>query len=255
MIYNGTSCNATGTNAQVGTSQFSTTRDDNTDVGYMYGTRGATTYADTVKNTNNSTIKTYVDNWYKSHMTNYTSYLGDELFCNDRSTTGKGYGKNETYYGANNRRYGNLRNATSSADLTSLYNTITLKCPQKNDAFTVSDTTKGNGALTYPVGLITMDEMVLAGGGTAFEQWSEKYYRVNRNYYLYTGQTYWGLSPYALIRSNIYVFHVHSVGHIGYGWTTNADGVRPVINLKSTVNVRNSKNSGTIDNPYQVIVK
>ena len=32
-----------------------------------------------------------------------------------------------------------------------------LTCLQKNDAFTVNDTSKGNEALTYGIGLITAD--------------------------------------------------------------------------------------------------
>ena len=39
-----------------------------------------------------------------------------------------------------------------------------LMCPQQNDAFTVSDTTNLNGDLTYPIGLLSSNEIVLAGG-------------------------------------------------------------------------------------------
>ena len=61
-----------------------------------------------------------------------------------------------------------------------------LTCPQQNDAFTVSDTSKGNGALTYGIGLITTDEVVLGGG------WNSN----NFDYYLYTGQYYLASSPF-----------------------------------------------------------
>ena len=60
-----------------------------------------------------------------------------------------------------------------------------LTCPQQNDAFTVNDTSKGNGALTYPVGLLSTDEIVLAGG------WNDS----NSGYYLYSGQYWWASSP------------------------------------------------------------
>ena len=36
-------------------------------------------------NKTNSTIKTYIDNWYQSNMTNYTDYIEDTVYCNDRS--------------------------------------------------------------------------------------------------------------------------------------------------------------------------
>ncbi len=39
----------------------------------------------------------------------------------------------------------------------------TLQCYNKNDRFTKDDVTVGNGVLTYKVGLLTEDELVLAG--------------------------------------------------------------------------------------------
>ena len=62
--------------------------------------------------------------------------------------TGLGYGTQYTAYGAHVRMMGYTGT------------TPTFKCPQKNDAFTVNDTSKGNGALTYSIGLITADEPV-----------------------------------------------------------------------------------------------
>jgi hypothetical protein len=51
--------------------------------------------------------------------------------------------------------------------------------------FTVDDTTVGNGDLTYPVSLITIDEVAVAGG---------KLEQSNSSYYLYTGSSYWTVS-------------------------------------------------------------
>ena len=127
-------------------------------------------------NTNDSTIKTYLDNWYQTNIsgTENEQYLADNIFCNDRSfsssNSGTGAGLSKTYY-----NWYNLHVSKPN-----------LKCPQQNDAFTVSDTTNGNGALTYPIGLITTDEAVLAGG------WSSS----NRGYYLYSGSWYWASSPF-----------------------------------------------------------
>ena len=58
-----------------------------------------------------------------------------------------------------------------------------LTCLQKNDAFTVNDTFKGNGALTYGIGLITADEVVLGGGWSLLDLSLKNYH-----YYLYTVQ-------------------------------------------------------------------
>ncbi len=76
-----------------------------------------------------------------------------------------------------------------------------LTCLQQNDAFTVNDTSKGNGALTYPVGLLSMDEVVLAGG------WKED----NKGYYLYSGEYWWTSSP------NRFDFFSVSMRGVDYG--------------------------------------
>ena len=113
-----------------------------------------------------------------------------------------------------------------------------LTCPQKNDAFTVNDTSNGNGALTYPVGLLSTDEIVLAGG------WDGS----NNSYYLYSGQYWWASSPHGgndtLVRgvnSNSKADHDIFVGY--------AEGVRPVLNLKAEVL---KYGDGTINNPYKL---
>ena len=187
VIYDGTSAHANGeasADRQIGTSAFNSSSNDNAYVGYMYGQTGASTYADAHANTNNSTIKTYIDNWYKTNIVGTTNeqYLADNIFCNDRSmagnNSGTGAGTSVTYY----RWY----NGPWESENYSKYNKkMMLTCSQKNDAFTVSDTTNGNGALTYPVGLLSTDEIALAGGWNA----------ANSGYYLYSGQVWWASSP------------------------------------------------------------
>ena len=73
MIYQGTSANATGEGTQIGTSAFNTSNNDNAYVGYMYGTAGSGSYEETHANTNDSTIKQVLDNWY-SNTSGLTSY-------------------------------------------------------------------------------------------------------------------------------------------------------------------------------------
>ncbi len=244
VIYDGTSAHANGESSedrQIGTSAFNSSYNDNAYVGYMYGQTGASTYAAAHANTNDSTIKAYIDNWYKTNIvgTANEQYLADNVFCNDRSistyttssNTKLGYGTNSTYYRWvygpwNGTNYGNM--------------TMMLTCPQKNDAFTVSDTTNGNGALTYPVGLLSTDEIVLAGGWNAS----------NNGYYLYSGQYWWASSPYNFYGSGAYVRRVYSNGgalnayHVDYFY-----GVRPVFNLKAEVL---AQGSGTASDPYRI---
>ena len=239
VIYDGTSAHANGESSedrQIGTSKFNDNPYDNAYVGYMYGATGASTYAAAHANTNDSTIKTYIDNWYKTNIlgTANEHYLADNVFCNDRSlagnNTGTGAGTSTSYY----RWY----NGPWSSD--SYNSSMKLTCPQQNDAFTVSDTTNGNGALTYPVGLLSTDEVILAGG----------WYVNNSGYYLYSGQYYWTMSPHSLNGSIASERNVHSAGRANgnYG-ARNTSGARPVFNLKAEVL---KYGNGTLDNPYHL---
>ena len=244
VIYDGTSAHANGESSsdrQIGTSAFNSSYGDNAYVGYMYGKTGTSTYADAHANTNNSTIKTYIDDWYKTNIVGTTNeqYLADNVFCNDRSiSSGKpnsdynnlGYGTNATAY---RWRYGPW-------DSNGYNSSMRLICPQKNDAFTISDTTNGNGALTYPVGLLSTDEIVLAGGWAAS----------NSGYYLYSGQVWWDSSPGFFNGSDAIVHRVDSDGDAVNGYYYAGDsGVRPVFNLKAEVL---TYGDGTMNNPYRL---
>ena len=147
--------------------------------------------------------------------------------------TGLGYGTNVTAYGAT-ARTGVWNSSTTPS-------TPTLKCPQKNDAFTVNDTNIGNGALTYPIGLITADEIVAAGSG--------KYATPNSKYYLYNPSAwYWSISPYYY--NNADVFSMGSNGNLNYCIVNRGGAVAPVINLSAEY-VKTLKGTGTITDPYQ----
>ena len=166
LIYDGTSAHANGessTDRQIGTSRFNSTYGDNASVGYMMGidnecasttscsgSTRTTSYEQATTNTYNSTIKTYIDSWYKTNIVDagYSDNVADVIYCNDRSYyTGTGYGTTHTYYSAKQR----IEDG----------NNPVLTCTNQNDRFTVEDTSKGNGALMYPVGLITADEVVM----------------------------------------------------------------------------------------------
>ena len=162
MIYDGTVAHANGeisTDRQIGTSAFNENYNDNAYVGYMYGTPGSSTYEETHANINDSTIKTVVDNWYKTNIVDkgYNDKIADVIYCNNRSLylddpayPGHGNGISMTKYNSY-FRYSNDY-------------TVTMKCQQLNqDGMSTISATKGNKALTYSVGLITVDEAVLAG--------------------------------------------------------------------------------------------
>ena len=205
-------------------------------VGYSYVTYGTTSKDKAQTNTNSSDIKTYLDTWYENNIKGTTNeqYVKDNLFCNDRSLSGntsggysnKGYGTEKTAY-----RWRYFVNSSYN-------NKMMLTCPQKNDAFTVSDTSKGNGALTYGIGLVTTDEVILAGG------WSD----INSNYYLYSGQYYWTMSPsffsgYRAGERNVYSNGYADTFSGGDFWY----GARPVLNLSSEIL---NNGDGTASDPY-----
>ena len=108
--------------------------------------------------------------------------------------------------------------------------------------YTVGSSNKGNKALTYPVGLITADEVAYAGGVNG---------RTNSSYYLYTNSVYWTMSPSYFYNGGANVFDVLSTGYlIDNGDVNYARGVRPVLNLKADTAI--SGGDGTADSPFVV---
>ena len=99
---------------------------------------------------------------------------------------------------------------------------------------------KGNQKLTYPIGLITADEVAFAGG---------VYNTNNKQFYLYTNQYYWTMSPYCFNGGYAHVFLVYSSGGLDSSYVDDSFGVRPVINLKADVTL---SGSGTTSTPYEV---
>ncbi len=220
---------------------------DNAYVGYMFhgNTSTASTSYDDAHSMSSGTItdsnvKTVIDTWYES--TNLedlrNTYIDESAgFCGDRSSstseTGPaaqsgGYGEITTYYGAY------YRNRTKKAP--------SFKCTYaSNDLYTTKgdQIKKGNQKLTYPIGLITADEVAFAGGVNE---------RLNKSYYLYTGSEYWTMSP-SFFDFSGYVFSVGDGGDLYIDLVPNSFGVRPVINLKADVTI---SGSGTTSSPYTV---
>ena len=229
LLYHGTS--TTATDAYIGTSAFNSSYNNIAYVSYMYGNLGSV--ASARENTTDSTIKTIIDNWYKDNLnTNYGKYLSTTaVYCNDRSTSDN---KN---FGARTRLY---TNKTPSYD-----------CTATEDKFTV-DSSTGNGKLTYPIALMTADEVSFAGGlyGTNAPTW----YYYNSANGSSTGSTFWWLlSPGVWSGSDAGVFYVY--GSSGPGFLNNVNvfaggGVRPVISLKSCI--KYSTGNGSASDPYTI---
>ena len=246
MIYSGTtaptSSTATvmtgaGTQINATTYAFNSSYNNPAYVGYKY------TASQQHGTSISSTIKTAIDNWYKTTTleTDATtkSLVADQIFCNDRiATTSSGGTPGEIsgsmststtyYYGAYIRL---IKNKSPK-----------LTCPTASDKFTVN-TSNGNGALTYyPVGLITADEVAMAGG---------KWRTDNSSYYLYTNQDYWSGSPCIFTGDNVFAgeFSVFSSGFLSNGLVTSTYGARPVVSLSSKAKL---SGNGTYNDVYTV---
>ena len=230
LLYHGTS--TTAENAYIGESAFNNSYNNIAYVSYMYGSTGSIANART-NQTNSSTIKTAIDNWYKDNLnTNYGKYLSTTaVYCNDRSTS------DNTYFGA----YTRLKtNKTPSYD-----------CAATEDKFT-ADTSTGNGKLTYPIALMTADEVSFAGGlwGTNAQTW----YYYNSAKGSSTGeQLWWLLSPASGNSSYAYVFFVvgsSNPGFLSSTYVSHTYGVRPAVSLKSCV--KTSGGDGSASAPYTI---
>jgi len=197
----------------------------------------ANAYEATHANVVSSTIKKALDTWYTKHLSSYSGMFSQNAgFCNDRSVADKpntwssddtalGFGTNVTIYRPANRIYENKNPQ--------------FVCPQTNDLFTLSTSSKGNKALTNPIGLLTADEVVYAGETT----------RSNHNYYLSNNDNWWIMSPYGNSLSIIvFYFDIGLIDVNVYEYS----GVRPVVSLQSNVEIISNGADGSIDKPYVI---
>ncbi|HBA37742.1 MAG TPA: hypothetical protein DCY94_03380 [Firmicutes bacterium] len=279
MMYDGTQAWPNGNGAETfttsGTNRFTHTGqawnanyNDAKYVGWMFGgndgtasekkdveatdtTEEAKGKAATYNQTDSDLKELWVDPWYKTNIVDkgLEKYVSDEIFCNDRSTapsgstwwtsenaTNKGFGANPTMYGAAHRVFDSKFSVKNPEP--------TFVCSQKNDAFTVNDTKKGNGDLKYPIGLITADEIVTAGSG--------KVYTANQHYYLYKSSSYyyWSLSP-SHSGSSASVFLVYTNGKLNNPSVYNTGAIAPVINI-SLEYAKTMIGEGSMTRPYQI---
>ena len=248
---NGVYMTGTGTQINATTYAFNGSRDKAEYVGYQYieglqhgyGECNGTSASCTVNGNTvyNSEIKQTIDKWYAGTTLKDNDLIADQIFCNDRSastsdvaysnanyTTLPSWNSTGTlyYYGANGR----LDKSKSPV----------LTCPTASDKFTSKESSIGNKALQYPVGLITADEVAMAGG---------KYGTSNSTYYLYTNQSYWLGSPYYFSSNVAFEFYVHSLGHLDADYGSYRRGARPVVSLSSKAKL---SGNGTYSKPYTV---
>ena len=177
-------------------------------------------------NSNNSKVKTIIDQWYSENLNEYTEYIEDTIFCNNRkisNTSSSGWNPNG----------GSVKNVL-------FFNGTSLTCQNETDKFSLSNE---KAKLTYPVGLPTQKELSL----------------LNNSILRKTGQNYWTMSPNLdwinPNYSNKYSTKLYSVSTTGYFLDTSVDnvesmGVRPTISLKPRI--KYSSGTGSKTEPYIV---
>ena len=239
LLYAGTSPDSD--KAYVGLSEFNTTSNDPMYVGYKYGTSGSLENNRT--NDNDSTIKRYVDNWYKNNLTAYTKYLSkDAVYCNDRNLA-----SGQTYSTTSRFDYAPYERIVTNKQPT--YN-----CTNMSDAFSVNNT---SAKLDYPIGLMSIDELSYAGG-QAFTTLDAPYawYYTNANgESSYGSVAFWALSPSDWDGSRSRVWYVNGSGRPGnldYCNVDSTDAVRPSVSLSSCNLI--SRGDGSANNPYVVYI-
>ena len=264
--------------------EFNEQTDDNAYVGFMYGTAGSSKYAETHANINKSTILQKLETWYKNNLATYESKLADTIWCNDKSTKlnqtlitaslntttnklnkssdnypGLGYGTNKTIYSGRQRVSTNYYYTdTSSKKYGPVGTGPTLICPLDNDGgklskLTVSDTTNGNGALDYKIGLLTVDEVLYAGFIDAYGYQALNYNNSSINSYLKENATdgvYWTFSPHSF-NGNAFVLYANGrSGTVYYNLVWGSFDLRPAVSLTSATTISGGK--GTSTNPYVI---
>lgn len=203
---------------------------------YLYFSNGDTledVKSNMYKNTNSSKIKTVLDKWYLSNMNEYTPLLEDAVWCNDTNIISGSLAGEDVDAKSSVSFYNAYSNNSSS------YNP-TYGCSTDNGKFTVSQD-YGNGALTYPVGLLTADEFTLAGSG---------YNNFNSASFLNIGQSQWTMSPYSTHHQTTSMYVVNSTGYLYFLNTGGQALTRPAIVLKN--NLELAGGSGTASDPYRI---
>ncbi len=221
------------------TSAFNENYDDNTYIGFMYGTAGASDYTSAHANVNKSTILTNLETWYTNNLTSYKNKIADTIWCNDKTNvadttynpfhgsdiTGLGYAQTQTYYGAIQRLSDYDGNTGGVGP--------NLKCSGELSK------------ITNKIGLLTADEVAYAG-----------YIWNNYNVVSYlqenaTGFNWWTMSPDAFIGDWAFVLFVSgNYGSLGADFSSIDYAVRPSISLVSDITI--SGGTGASENPYIV---
>ena len=230
LIYNGRYENNVCSSLDVIKISFNNKNDSNAYVGYMYGVASSNNYKNEHNNTNSSNIKIELDKWYKENIKDEVNISNDSVFCNNRKTNSfklNGVAFSKLGYAKNNSGYYPYNNLNPS-----------YSCDNINDRFSKSYT-NSNKLLEYPVGLVSVDELLFAG-----VNYESNYYN-----YLATSYDYWTITPAYFNGSSAYNYAVVD-GKIKEVDVSYLLGLRPVISLKKDTLLISG--DGSLLDPYIV---
>ena len=243
LLYAGTSPNTEM--GYIGTSLFNSENyGDPIILGYMYGTSGSLESNRT--NENSSTIKQYLESWYSTNLLKENKYINQNTsFCNERTVSITG---NYNKYGIG-IYYGTRIDERLWNNKTPSYN-----CENVKDNFSINNS---EAKLTYPVGLMTADEISYAGGvaytiADAPYIW---YYNNSNNKSVTSALTWYTISP--VNGATVYGGNVAGVsGSFKPARLGNPDAsreymaVRPVISIKGDLIYKSG--DGSAEAPYEI---
>ena len=224
--------------------------------GYMYGTAGSLENNRT--NASDSIIKTTIDTWYKNNLlTNYDKYISKSaIYCNDRSIGSGTYSVSIRFeFGTYTRLYvPNYKCGANKSD--GLYE----ETQAIEDKFSASTSGGGNGQLTYPIALMTADEIRFAGGRFTNDLSSPYtwYYTNSLGNSITTSNDWWLLSPSVSSGLNTTtgtgVFIISNYesdsGKLSTDILSRTIAVRPVISISKCAKVKSG--IGTPASPYEI---
>ena len=231
LIYNGTSTSPSNSDIvnsyEIGITEYNLSENDSKYAGYTYD------------NGTDSFIKKEVDTWYNNTLgsSSYDAYVTTGRFCSDSS----GY-KYAAEYGIQ-RFYESVwlhasADRLDQAEATSAYakpNAPTYICPITEESY--------GGSYRLKAGLITADELVLAGESYSVE--GNSYLSIVTNGYMY-----WSMTPADFYDGDIASVWIENFFNLDVGPLDFLYAVRPVINV--TTNNGFASGSGSVSDPYVI---
>ena len=181
-------------------------------------------YADDV-NKYDSTVKAYIDNWYKNNLKNYEEKLEDTVFCNNRTIKSKGF------FDTN----GSVTTGTNVSVDFNTYN-YSLACANETDRFSMKNV---KAKLIYPIAMLSLSEVMLANKDVDV-----------KDSYL-NGNDFWTISPNsASIYQPYNLIKALWNDSISSQDSTIPFGVKPAVSLKP--NIEYVSGDGSYTSPFVI---